>query len=166
MVSTEIAVTGLHFAESPTTGPDGRLYVSDFYAHQLLAVDPSTFTTEVVAEVPGQPSGMGWLPDGTQLVVSMRDKRVLAVAANGTTSCHADLSGLARGATNDMLVDTAGRAWVGPSDSTSTPSWRPIPRQIRSSVPAQILRRQISSESIRMDRRRWLQPVSVSPTGR
>ncbi|WLP92462.1 SMP-30/gluconolactonase/LRE family protein [Gordonia sp. NB41Y] len=113
MVSTEIAVTGLHFAESPTTGPDGRLYVSDFYAHQLLAVDPSTFTTEVVAEVPGQPSGMGWLPDGTQLVVSMRDKRVLAVAANGTTSCHADLSGLARGATNDMLVDTAGRAWVG-----------------------------------------------------
>lgn len=113
MAATEIALTGLHFAESPTTGPDGRLYISDFYAHELIAVDPATFATSVVAKVPGQPSGMGWLPDGTQLVVSMRSKEVLAVAADGTTTCHADLSELARGAANDMFVDSTGRAWVG-----------------------------------------------------
>ncbi|MBF6351716.1 SMP-30/gluconolactonase/LRE family protein [Nocardia flavorosea] len=105
--------SGLHFAESPATGPDGQLYVSDFYAHELLQVDPRSFAVTVAARVPGQPSGMGWLPDGTHLVVSMRDKRVLAVGADGSTQCYADLGRLARGAANDMFVDSAGRAWVG-----------------------------------------------------
>ncbi len=108
-----MVTSGLHFAESPATGPDGQLYVSDFYAHELLQVDPRSFAVTVAARVPGQPSGMGRLPDGTHLVVSMRDKRVLAVGADGSTQCYADLGRLARGAANDMFVDSAGRAWVG-----------------------------------------------------
>ncbi|MFC8178852.1 SMP-30/gluconolactonase/LRE family protein [Rhodococcus sp. NPDC057297] len=111
--STTTVLTGLHFAESPSIGPDGHLYISDFYAHKLLRVDPSTWTTTVAADVTGQPSGMGWLPDGTMLVVSMRDARLLAVDPDGRTRVHADLSPIARGAANDMLVDSSGRAWVG-----------------------------------------------------
>ena len=57
-----------------------------------------------------QPSGLGWLPDGDLLVVSMTDRRVLRVGADGTVSTHADLSGLATFHTNDMLVDDAGMA--------------------------------------------------------
>jgi sugar lactone lactonase YvrE len=111
--STTTVLTGLHFAESPSIGPDGYLYISDFYAHQLLRVDPSAWTTTVAAHVAGQPSGMGWLPDGTMLVVSMRDTLVLVVEPDGSTRVHADLSSIARGAANDMLVDSDGRAWVG-----------------------------------------------------
>lgn len=112
-VSTQTVATGLHFAESPSVGPDGHLYVSDFYAHQVLRVNTSDWSVDSAVQVPGQPSGMGWLPDGTMLVVSMRDMVLIAVEADGTTRVHADLAPVARGAANDMFVDEQGRAWVG-----------------------------------------------------
>ena len=59
-------------------------------------------------EVEGQPSGLGWLPDGDLLVVSMKDRRVLRRAADGTVSVHADVSALTGGHLNDMIVDRHG----------------------------------------------------------
>src|SRR3954471_8115618 len=74
---------------------DGRLYVSDFYTEQVLAADlDGGSEPETVVRVPGQPSGLGWMPDGSLLVVSMRDRRVLRVN-DGRSEVHADLSGLA-----------------------------------------------------------------------
>ncbi len=64
-------------------------------------------------EVPGQPSGLGWLPDGRMLVVSMRDRRILRREPDGTLVTHADLRDMAPGHLNDMIVDSAGRAYVG-----------------------------------------------------
>jgi sugar lactone lactonase YvrE len=112
-VNAEVVLDGLHFAESPTVGPDGALYVSDFYAHQVLRIDPSTWRAEPYLEVPGQPSGMGWLPDGRMLVVSMRDRRLLRREPDGRLVPHADLAEVTEGAANDMWVDASGRAWVG-----------------------------------------------------
>jgi sugar lactone lactonase YvrE len=66
-----------------------------------------------VAEVPGQPSGLGFLPDGRALIVSMRDHRVLVRDGSGRLEEHADLSGAVTGVLNDMLVDDRGRAYVG-----------------------------------------------------
>lgn len=40
---------------------DGRWWVSDFYRERVLTVDPSGRAAEVL-RVPGQPSGLGWLP--------------------------------------------------------------------------------------------------------
>ena len=60
-----------------------------------------------------QPSGLGWLPDGSLLVVSMKDQRLLRVAADGAVSTHADLSDVCGGHLNDMVVDASGRAFVG-----------------------------------------------------
>lgn len=91
---------------------DGRWWVSDFYRHVVVRVDEEGHE-EVVAEVPGQPSGLGFLPDGRLLVVSMRDHRVLRQEPDGGLSLHADLSGYAGGWLNDMVVDRAGRAYVG-----------------------------------------------------
>ena len=64
-------------------------------------------------EVEGQPSGLGWLPDGDLLVVSMKDRRVLRRAADGTVTEHADLSALTTGHLNDMIVDRQGHAYAG-----------------------------------------------------
>src|SRR4051794_33066339 len=107
---------GMSYLECPRWH-DGRLYVSDFYTQRVLAVDldgaGGADAIDVVAEVPGQPSGIGWLPDGSMLVVSMRDRRVLRVRDGGDPELHADLSELAPWHLNDMVVDTAGRAYVG-----------------------------------------------------
>jgi sugar lactone lactonase YvrE len=103
----------LRFGEGPRHGPDGRLHLSDFYAHEVLAVDLATGRRERVCEVAGQPSGLGWLPDGRLLVVSMVDRRVLRLEPDGSLVEHADLSGIATFHANDMLVDPAGRAYVG-----------------------------------------------------
>ena len=68
---------------------------------------------DIVLEVENQPSGLGWLPDGSLLVVSMKDQRLLRVAADGSVSTHADLSDVCGGHLNDMVVDASGRAFVG-----------------------------------------------------
>src|SRR6266540_3044792 len=92
---------------------DGRWWVSDFYRRAVFTYDPAG-REEQVLEVPTQPSGLGWLPDGTLLVVSMKDQRLLrADPATGTTDVHADISAFCGGPANDMVVDAAGRAWVG-----------------------------------------------------
>ena len=111
MTSVRTVADGFSFLECPRWH-DGRLWFSDFYTHRVITVDEDG-AVETIAEVPAQPSGLGWLPDGRLLVVSMRDRRVLRREADGALVTHADLSGLATGHLNDMLVDGAGRAWVG-----------------------------------------------------
>jgi sugar lactone lactonase YvrE len=91
---------------------DGRWWVSDMYRHAVFAVSPGG-GTERVLEVEGQPSGLGWMPDGALLVVSMRDHRVIRRAVDGTVTIHADLSGVCTGLLNELVVDAHGRAWVG-----------------------------------------------------
>lgn len=92
---------------------DGRWWVSDFYRHTVFTVDADGTETAVL-EVPGQPSGLGWLPDGDLLVVSMKDHQVLRRAPDGTTTVHADLSALGvQGPLNDMVVSESGHAYVG-----------------------------------------------------
>jgi len=91
---------------------DGRWWVSDFYRHLVLAVTPQG-GAEPAVEVEGQPAGIGWLPDGSLLVVSMRDHRLLRVRPDGGITTHADLTEHCGGLLNDMVVDAEGRAWVG-----------------------------------------------------
>jgi sugar lactone lactonase YvrE len=112
MADTTVLREGLRFGEGPRQGPDGRLYYSDFYDHEVRAFDLATGEEEVVCAVPGQPSGLGWLPDGRLLVVSMRDRKVLRLEDDGLVE-HADLTGIATFHANDMLVDAQGRAYVG-----------------------------------------------------
>ena len=105
----QIAYEGLAFPEG-LRWHAGALHLSDIFAGEVLRLTPSSRT--VLARVPGQPSGIGWLPDGTLLAVSMTNRCVMAVR-DGVVRQHADLSQLARGSANDMLVDPVGRAYVG-----------------------------------------------------
>jgi sugar lactone lactonase YvrE len=103
--------TGLDFGEGPRWH-DGRLWFSDFYRHGVFTVDEQGRETRIVT-VEGQPSGLGWLPDGTLLIVSMTDRRVLALGPDGALRTHADLSGVGAGHCNDMVVAADGTAYVG-----------------------------------------------------
>lgn len=104
-------ISGYSFLEAPRWR-DSRLWLSDFYTHQVIATDMAG-QVEKITEVPGQPSGLGWLPDGRLLVVSMRDRRLMRLETDGTLVQHADLSTIATANTNDMVVDRHGNAYVG-----------------------------------------------------
>jgi sugar lactone lactonase YvrE len=91
---------------------DGRWWVSDFYRRTVFTVTPGG-AEQAVLPVEGQPSGLGWLPDGSLLVVSRKDRRLLRRSPDGEVAEHADLSRLAKGELNDMVVDRHGRAYVG-----------------------------------------------------
>jgi sugar lactone lactonase YvrE len=128
---------------------DGRWWVSDFYRHAVFTIDPDG-TTEQVMTVEAQPSGLGWMPDGSLLVVSMKDHRVLRRAPDGTVTVHAEIGEHCGGLANDIIVAADGRAWVATSGSTSWPvRRRGRPRWCGSTLTA---------------RRRWPLPASRSPT--
>ena len=104
-------VEGLAFAEGPRWR-DGRLWWSDMHAENVLSWAPKD-GARTEAAVAQRPSGLGWLPDGRLLVVSMMDRKVLRLEADGELVVHADLSSLVPRRLNDMVVDAAGRAYVG-----------------------------------------------------
>src|SRR3954465_3739146 len=94
-------VEGGNYFECPRWH-DGRWWVSDFYRHAVLTYDADG-REEKVVEVDAQPSGLGWLPHGDLLVVSMKDGRVLRRSGDGTVSLHADVSAHTGGHLNDMI---------------------------------------------------------------
>jgi sugar lactone lactonase YvrE len=101
-----LLASGGDFFESPRWH-DGRWFVSDVYGGVVYAVGDGGELIRI-AGVAGRPSGLGWLSDGTMLVVSMRDRHVLAIRDPGAADPHlevyADLSGWCRYDLNDMLV--------------------------------------------------------------
>ncbi|MDT3445610.1 MULTISPECIES: SMP-30/gluconolactonase/LRE family protein [unclassified Pseudofrankia] len=90
----------------------GRWWVSDQQGTEVLAISPED-GTEVYASVPGGPSGLGWLPGGDLLVVSMSDRRVLRRRGDGQLVVHADLAEFTNYRINDMIVNSRGQAYVG-----------------------------------------------------
>lgn len=120
--NTEIILDDLIFGEGPrwraaADSPDnkGWLYFSDFHDHHVRRVDENG-TSEVVVKLDDMhadmPSGLGWLPDGRMLIVSMAKKHLLVYDGN-TLAPYADLSALAPHHCNDMVVDAQGNAYVG-----------------------------------------------------
>ncbi|HET58274.1 MAG TPA: hypothetical protein ENN35_07530 [Deltaproteobacteria bacterium] len=107
---TTILAEGLAFPEGPRWRED-QLWFSDMNRGLVMTVD-ETGVLNTVLHVPGSPSGLGWLPDGRLLVVSMIDRRLLRLDAGGPVEV-ADLFDLASYHLNDMVVDDRGRAYIG-----------------------------------------------------
>lgn len=122
---TKVLVDGLAFGEGPRWH-EGKLWFSDMHDHKVMTVDLNG-KTETVVEVPALPSGLGWLPDGRLLIVSITDRRLLRLDPDGL-SVAADLGKLAL-ACNDMVVDNQGRAYIGSYEYTlqtykpGAPAW-------------------------------------------
>ena len=110
MTDFEPLLEGLTFPEGPRWHK-GRLWFSDMHDQSVLAVDANG-NVERVLNVPNSPSGLGWQPDGSLLIVSMKNRKLLKYRQNSLLE-FADLSGLASWHCNDMVVDSHGRAFVG-----------------------------------------------------
>ena len=109
--ATRVLAEGLYFGEGPRWH-DGRLWLSDFNAHAVKSVSlAGDLRTEF--EIDDQPSGLGWMPDGSMLIVSMIKRQVLRRTPEGAITIHADLGHIATFHCNDMVVDSRGGAYVG-----------------------------------------------------
>ena len=104
-------VSGLSFAEAPRWH-DGALYITDMFDNRVLRIDEGG-TASVVARFDAPVSGLGWLPDGRMLAVSMEARQVLRQEEDSRFVLHADLSGIATFHANDMIVTEDGTAYVG-----------------------------------------------------
>jgi sugar lactone lactonase YvrE len=111
MTDPQVLLTGIAFGESPRWF-DGRLWLSDWVAHEVLAVDLDG-RSEVVVRVdfPSIPMCIDRLPDGRLLIVSPSDGRLVRREVDGSLVPHADLSDVARGF-NEVVVDGRGNIYV------------------------------------------------------
>ncbi|MGD8294725.1 MAG: SMP-30/gluconolactonase/LRE family protein [Desulfobacterales bacterium] len=107
---TKILLDGLLFPEGPRWH-GGKLWFSDMQGLHVMTLDLDG-NAERIVKVQASPSGLGWLPDGRLLVVSMMDRRLLRLDPGGLVEV-ADLADLASFHCNDMVVDTKGRAYIG-----------------------------------------------------
>ena len=110
MSEPTVVHTGVDFGEGPRWH-DERLWFSDFYRQGIFSIGDDGERRELAVD--DQPSGLGWMPDGTLLYVSMTAKRVMAVSPGGEPVVHADLSQIATHFCNDMVVSVDGHAYVG-----------------------------------------------------
>ena len=103
---------GFVFGEGPRWR-DGRLWLSDMHGEAVYTTTPEGKTT-LELSLPGKkPSGLGFLPDGSVLIVSMAERQLLRLDRHGHTTVHADLGDLVADELNDMVVDAEGAAFVG-----------------------------------------------------
>jgi sugar lactone lactonase YvrE len=107
----ELVIDGIDFGEAPRWHL-GRLWFSDFHQGTISSVGHDR-KRRVEVEWDGRPSGLGWLPDGRLLFVSMLDRRVMRRELDGTIVEHGNLEGIATGHCNDMVVGPLGNAYVG-----------------------------------------------------
>ena len=123
----ELESDGHAFTECPRWH-DGQLYFSDVKAHRVHRLRPGG-KAETLLEIADEPSGLGFMPNGDLLVVSMHDQTLLRRRPDGKVNVHADLSAHAHFGINDMVVDQSGRAYVAQFgfDTTDPRTLRPSP---------------------------------------
>src|SRR3954453_8061137 len=103
--------TGIQMGESPRWH-DGRFWMCDWVAGEVLVFDADG-SREVVARVEGLPFSIDWLPDG----------RLVMTTPNGVMVGPEQAPYGAEGQPfNEIVVDTAGRAWV---DMPGAAPWEP-----------------------------------------
>src|SRR5919202_1716261 len=87
----------------------GRLWLSDWVAHEVLAVDLAG-RREVITTIPSLPFCIDFLPDGRLLIIA--EQQVLCREPDGSLVTYADLTGLSAHPWNELVVDGRGNAYI------------------------------------------------------
>jgi sugar lactone lactonase YvrE len=132
-----VLMEGISFGESPRWR-DGRLWFSDWGAHQVIALDPEG-GHEVVVSVPSFPMCIDFLPDGRLLVVDSAQRRLLRREPDGSLVTHADLAAISQKPWNDIVVDADGNAYVN-NIGFDFPGGEPGPGTVALVTPAGAVR--------------------------
>lgn len=103
-------VPDLLFPEAPRWRA-GQLWFSDMIAQRVCTAYPDG-TVRKVAHFDEMPGGMGFLPDGTPLIVGIPSTRLFAIR-NGHPEVYAELGDAAEGHLDDLAVAPDGTAYVG-----------------------------------------------------
>jgi sugar lactone lactonase YvrE len=119
-----VLVDGLGFPEGPRWEGE-HLWFSDFAQRTLYRMDLEG-KREVVVQLDDSPSGLGFLRDGTAVVVSMHKRQLLRIA-DGRTQLYADLGHVGGDFLNDMVIDGDDNAYVGTRTRDMRPSRSPLP---------------------------------------
>jgi sugar lactone lactonase YvrE len=99
------------FLEAPRWH-DGRVWVPDVFDGKLYSVGLDGRREIVLDDLPPKPNSIGFMPDGTLVIVSSQDRKLLKLV-DGRLQLHADLSNFATGDVNDFAIDDTGRIYVG-----------------------------------------------------
>ena len=106
----EPLANGFCFGEGPRWF-EGLLWFSDMLGEAVHTADLRGSLTTL--PLPGRsPSGLGFRPDGSLLIASTEDRQVLRYDGE-TVVTIADLTDLAPANLGDMVIDDAGRAYIG-----------------------------------------------------
>ena len=101
---------GFCFGEGPRWF-EGLLWFSDMLGEAVHTADMRGSLTTL--PLPGhRPSGLGFRPDGSLLIASTEDRHVLRYDGE-TVVTIAELAELAPANLGDMVIDDAGRAYIG-----------------------------------------------------
>ncbi len=109
-LTTSPFVDDFVFLEGPRWH-DGKLWVSDMFGETVYTITPDG-KKEVFAKFPQKPSGINFLPDGSVVIVSMGDRKLMKVE-DGKLIEYADLSGSVSYDINDCVCDAKGNIYVG-----------------------------------------------------
>ena len=132
-----VLMEGIAFGESPRWH-DGRLWFSDWGAHQVIALDPGG-GHEVVVSVPSFPMCIDFLPDGRLLVVDSARRQLLRREPDGSMVTHADLAPISDKPWNDIVVSADGNAYVN-TIGFDFPGGEPAPGSIALAAPGGAVR--------------------------
>ena len=109
--TSELFAEDFVFLEAPRWH-NGRLWVPDVFDSILYALDGEGRRTVVRSGLPPRPNSIGFLPDGTLIIVSSVNKQLVKLV-DGRLAVYADLSSHAAGDLNDFAVDGSGGLYVG-----------------------------------------------------
>jgi sugar lactone lactonase YvrE len=132
-----VLMEGIAFGESPRWH-DGRLWFSDWGAHQVIALDPDG-GHEVIVSVPSFPMCIDFLPDGRLLVVDSPRRQLLRREPDGSMVTHADLAPISDKPWNDIVVAADGNAYVN-TIGFDFPGGEPAPGSIALAAPGGAVR--------------------------
>jgi sugar lactone lactonase YvrE len=107
----ELVAEDFIFLEAPRWH-DGALWVTDVFDSKIYRIDLRGEKTVALANLPPRPSSLGFLRDGSMLVVSSVNRQLLRFHL-GNVEIYADLSKFVEGDVNDFTIDSDDRVYIG-----------------------------------------------------